>query len=89
MSFIIMYSYATVIDILQSECHYIICKFWFENGTLIQVGYFHLLDNWCVFIVEMLFSSFFFFFDSAHDKIDIDIYLKIFGCILVLHTHQI
>ena len=67
-----MYSYATVIDILQSEYHYIICKFWFENGTLIQVGYCHLLDIWCVFIADMLFSSSF-FFDSAHDNIDVDI----------------
>ena len=26
---------------------------------------------------------FFLFFDSAHDKIYVDIYLKIFGCILI------
>ena len=26
MSFIIMYNYGTVIDILQSECHYIILQ---------------------------------------------------------------
>ena len=55
--------------------------------TLIQVRYCHLLDIWYVFTVDMLFSSF--FFDSAHDKIYVDIYLKIFGCILVLYTHQI
>ena len=61
------------------------CKFWFENDTLIQVRYCHLLGIWYVFIVDMLFSSF--FFDSAHDKIYVDIYLKIFGCILVLYTH--
>ena len=48
------------------------CKFWFENDTLIQLTYCHLLGIWCVFIVDMLFSS---FFDSAHDKIDV--YLKI------------
>ena len=48
------------------------CKFWFENDTLIQVRYCHLLGIWCVFIVDMLFSS---FFDSAHDKMDV--YLKI------------
>ena len=48
------------------------CKFWFENDTLIQVRYCHLLGIWYVFIVDMLFSS---FFDSAHDKIDV--YLKI------------
>ena len=48
------------------------CKFWFENDTLIQVRYCHLLGIWCVFIVDMLFSS---FVDSAHDKIDV--YLKI------------
>ena len=59
MSFIIMYNYATVIDILQSGCHYIICKFWFENDTLIQVRYCHLLDICYVFIGDMLFSSFF------------------------------
>ena len=63
------------------------CKFWFENDTLIQVRYCHLLGIWYVFIVHMLFSSS--FFDSAHDKIYVDIYLKIFGCILVLYTHQI
>ena len=49
------------------------CKFWFENDTLIQVRYCHLLGIWYVFIVDMLFSSF--FFDSAHDEIDA--YLKI------------
>ena len=48
------------------------CKFWFENDTLIQVRCCHLLGIWCVFIVDMLFSS---FFDSVHDKIDV--YLKI------------
>ena len=42
------------------------CKFWFENDTLIQVRYCHLLGIWYVFIVDMLFSS---FFDSAHDRI--------------------
>ena len=62
------------------------CKFWFENDTLIQVRYCHLLDIWCVFVVDMLFSSF--FFDSVHDKVNVDIYLKI-GFILVLYTHQI
>ena len=61
-------------------------KFWFENDTLTQVSYCHLLGIWYVFIVDMLFS---FFFDSAHDKIDVDIYLKIFRCILVLYTHEI
>ena len=63
------------------------CKFWFENDTLVQVRYCHLLDIWYVFMVDMLFSSF--FFDSGHDKIYVDIYLKIFRCILVLYTHQI
>ena len=62
-----------------------IFKFWFENHTLIQVRYCHLLGISYVFIVHVLFSS---FFDSAH-KIYVDIYLKIFGCILVLYTHQI
>ena len=68
------------------------CKFWFENDILIQVRYCHLLGIWYVFVVDMLFYSFsffFFLFDSAHDKIYVDIYLKIFGCILVLYTYQI
>ena len=38
------------------------CKFWFENDTLIQVRYCHLLGIWCVFIADMLISS---SFDSA------------------------
>ena len=62
------------------------CKFWLENYIMIQVRCCHLLGIWCVFIVDMLFSS---FFDSAHDKIYVDIYLEIFGCILVLYIHQI
>ena len=62
------------------------CKFWFENGTLIQVRYCHLLGIWYVFIADMLIS---YFFLILHDKIYVDIYLKIFGCILVLYTHQI
>ena len=49
------------------------CKFWFENDTLIQVRYCHLLGIWYVFVVDMLFSSVFFFFNSAHDKIYVDI----------------
>ena len=63
------------------------CKFWFENDTLIQVIYCDLLDIWYVFTIDMLFSSS--FFDSTHDKIYVDIYLKILGCILILYTHQI
>ena len=57
------------------------CKLWFENDTLIQVRYWHLLGIWYVFVVDMLFSSVF-FLNSAH-KIYVDIYLKIFRCILV------
>ena len=38
------------------------CKFWFENDTLIQVRYCHLLGIWCVFTVDLLVSP---FFDSA------------------------
>ena len=53
-------------------------KFWFENGTLIQFRYCRLVGIWCVFIVVMLF------FLILHDKIYVDIYLKIFRCILVL-----
>ena len=64
------------------------CKFLFENDTLIQVIYCHLLGIWYVFIVDMFFSSVF-FFDSANDKIHLDIYPKIFECILVLYTYQI
>ena len=48
------------------------CRFWFENDTLVQVRYCHLLGIWCFFIVDMLFSS---FFDSVHDKRDV--YLRI------------
>ena len=40
------------------------CKFWFENYTLILARSCHFLDIWCVFIADMLISSFF-FFDSA------------------------
>ena len=47
-------------------------KFWFENNTLIQVRYCHLLGIWCAFLVDMLFSS---FLDSVRDKVDV--YLKI------------
>ena len=32
---------------------------------------------------------FFFFFNSRHDKIYVDVYLKIFGYILVLYAQQI
>ena len=59
------------------------CKFCFENDTMIQVRYCHMLGIWYVFIVDMLFSSS--FFDSAHDEIYVDINLKTFGCILVLY----
>ena len=34
MSFIIMYSYATVIDILQSGCHYVILQVFGLKMTL-------------------------------------------------------
>ena len=63
------------------------CKFCFENDTLIQVTHCHLLGIWYFFIVDMLFS--FFFFNSVHDKVYVNIYLKIFGCTLVLYKHQI
>ena len=61
------------------------CKFWFENDTLIQVRYCHLLGIWYVFIVDMLFSSFCLILRIRY----IDIYLKIFGCILVLYTSDL
>ena len=55
------------------------CKFWFENDTLIQVRYCHLLGIWCVLTVDLLISPFL----ILHDKIYVDICRKIFGCILV------
>ena len=55
------------------------CKFWFENDTLIQVRYCHLLAIRCVFTVDLLISPFL----ILHDQIYVDICLKIFGCILV------
>ena len=56
----IKYNYATVIDVLRILGFTIaFCKFWFENDTLIQVRYRHLLGIWYVVIVYMLFSSFF------------------------------
>ena len=62
------------------------CKFWFENYTLIQVRCCHLLGIWCVFIVDMLISSFFLI---LYDKIYVGICLKILRCIFVLYTRQI
>ena len=56
MSFIIMYNYATYYSLGVTISF---CKFSFENDTLIQVRYCHLLGIWYVFIVDMLFSSFF------------------------------
>ena len=64
MSFVIMYSYATVqLSLTYYSLGVTISffKFWFENDTLIQVRYCHLLGIWYVFIVDMLFSSFFWF----------------------------
>ena len=55
------------------------CKFWFENDTLMQVRYCHLLGIWCVLTVDLLISPFL----ILHDKIYVDICQKIFGCILV------
>ena len=56
------HNYATLIDILQPRCHYIILQVlvwkWHFN---IQVRYCHLLDIWCVFRIDMLISSFFLF----------------------------
>ena len=61
------------------------CKFWFENDTLIQVRYCQLLGIWFVFMVICEFLPFL----ILHNKIYVDIYLTICGCILVLYTHQI
>ena len=63
------------------------CKFWFKYDTLIQTRNCHLLGIWCVFIFGMLIN--FFLFLILHDKIYVDICLKIFRCILVLYTDQI
>ena len=52
------------------------CKFWFENDTLMQVRYYHLLGIWCVFIVDVSFFVPFFYY--SHDKIHVDVYLRIF-----------
>ena len=65
-----MYYYATFIEVLHILGVTIsFCKLWFENDTLIQVRYRHLLGIWYVFVVDMLFSSVFFY--SAH-KIYVD-----------------
>ena len=58
-------------------------KFWFENETLIKVRCCQLLDIWYVFIVDMLFSS---FFNYAHDKIYVDIYKDIWMYFSFIYT---
>ena len=78
MSFMVMYNYATVnwhITVKVSLYHFA------------SFRYCHLLGIWYVFITDMLFS--FFFFNYTHDKTYVNIYLKIFRCILVLYTHHI
>ena len=84
MSFIIMQLSLTCCSLGVTISFY---KFWFENDALIQARYCHLLGICCIVIVDMLISSFFSLI--LQDKIYVDIYLKIFGCILVLYTHQI
>ena len=54
------------------------CKFWFENGTLIQVRCCHLLGIWCVFIVDKLISSFFLFCMIRYMLIYISRYSDVF-----------
>ena len=56
MSFIIMQLSLTCysLDVTTS-----FCKFWFEDDTLIQVRYCHLLGICCIFVADMLISSFF------------------------------
>ena len=49
------------------------CKFWYENDTLVQARYCHLLGVWCVFIVDILISLYFFLI--VLDKIYVDICL--------------
>ena len=87
MSFIIMYNYTTVIDILQSGCHYIILQVFGLKMTLWYSLVLPLVRHLVCF--HSWYVIFFLFFDSAHDKIYVDIYLKIFKCILVLNTQQI
>ena len=56
MSFIIMQLSLTYYSLGVTKSF---CKFWFENDTSIHVRYCHLLGVWYVFIIDMLFSSFF------------------------------
>ena len=68
------------------------CKFGFENDTLIQVRYCHLLGIWYVFIVDMLFSSFFFILRIRYMLIYIYIYIYIYKDIQIyfsFNTHKI
>ena len=60
-------------------------KFWFENKTLIKVRCCHLLDIWYVFIVDMLFSS---FFNYAH-KIYVDTYKDIWMYFSFIYTSDL
>ena len=59
------------------------CKFWFENDTLIQVRYCHLLGIWYVFVVDMLFSSGFFYICIY---IYILLYIFFYICIYICST---
>ena len=82
-----MYNYAAVIVILQSGCHYIILQ--------VLVWKWHFDTDWILPLVSHLvhfhswYVIFFLFSDSAHNKIYVDIYLKTFGCILVLYYMHI
>ena len=59
-----MYNYTAALTYYSMGVTISFCKFWFENVTLIQVRYYHLLGISCVFNV-----IFFLLFDSSHDKI--------------------
>ena len=57
------------------------CKFWFENDTLIQVRYCHLLGIWYVFIVDLLFSSFFLILRIRYKLMLLQMFHVYFSCI--------
>ena len=71
-NYAIMYNYANIIDILQSGCQS-------ENNILIQVRYCHLLGIWYVSIIHVIF---FLPFLILHMIRYVDIYLKLFGCLV-------
>ena len=61
----------------------------FSFSLFVLLGKYRSMTTGYSFYFAYFSHYFFLFFYSAHFKIDVDIYLKIFGCILVLYTHQI